>query len=777
MSELSKIGHYKIIKKISEGGMGEVYLAEDLNTGRKVAIKTIRKQIEESNLKERLKKEAIALSKLVHPNIAVLYEFNTENDLDYIAIEYIEGKQLNQVLREGNLEFGEKLKIAIQVTEAIKAAHSIGIVHRDIKPSNIMIKEDGTVKVIDFGIASFYEKGQVKTKYKMGSLGYIAPEVLLRGYVSPKSDIFSLGVLFYKIFTGKHPYPMGNYYDRKMKFKAPPKIEAKIPLKLKLLLYAMMREEPAKRPEISYVLKILKEIKDEKEKDFKTVIKHYLFFKRRILIKIAYFLFVAFFMVISIEKLFFKKNRIFPVVVKTFENKSDDKNLEFLSYGLASEIRKLFSSSKGFRVIPEADVGKNTGEIDEILKHSKTAGAQIVVVGYIKRMGNEKNVIIEAYKIDGEKLLKYEHILSRKTLPVIPSQFFQRLLKKLKFSDVVKERNLSPLAYELYLKAMYDISMMRTGERRYFEIASNLLKKAGEISEFPELYLAWSKLYFYCITSGIEPTGENLRLSRYYVEEGVKKFGSYYPLREWKIYMDLVEKKDIDSFKNGVEELQKGTLNYGIALEVSWNLMLYGNYEEAERMLVFLKRVYPGNIKIDQFVAWNKFLWGKMKEAVDILGEISKKTDSVWVKIFYFRFLTIMGRRKEAEDVLKKITFIPPLKLFEYQFKNYPVKKEDFFDPEVERFALEIPSEDLNFWLAECYSISGNRKKAMMFLKRAFKLNFRPIEFVVGKDPYFMDLKNFKEFRDFVKKEAQKTEILRKKQRNIIKTLFEKYGI
>src|SRR6266568_3910269 len=153
------IGHYKISKRIGAGGMGEVYLASDISAGRKAALKLLPTHLTgDAERLKRFQQEAHAVAALNHPNILTVYEVGADNSIRYIASELIEGETLRERLARGRMELNEAIEIAVQVAGALAAAHSAGIVHRDIKPENIMLRPDGYVKVLDFGIAKLAEQ-------------------------------------------------------------------------------------------------------------------------------------------------------------------------------------------------------------------------------------------------------------------------------------------------------------------------------------------------------------------------------------------------------------------------------------------------------------------------------------------------------------------------------------------------------------------------------------------------------------------------------------------
>jgi serine/threonine protein kinase/Tfp pilus assembly protein PilF len=212
-----KISHYRILKKLGSGGMGEVYLAEDDNLGRTVAIKVLPTEVEMNA--ERLRRfinEARSASAIKHPNVASIYELGEWNGRHFIAMEYIEGETLDSHIRQ-NLSISEILETGIQIADALDAAHSKGIIHRDLKPANIMITPRGQVKILDFGLAKMTESFEqpsetsklqtvTTTGLVMGTVQYMSPEQALGKTIDQRSDIFSLGVVFYQMATGRVPF-------------------------------------------------------------------------------------------------------------------------------------------------------------------------------------------------------------------------------------------------------------------------------------------------------------------------------------------------------------------------------------------------------------------------------------------------------------------------------------------------------------------------------------------------------------------------------------------
>jgi len=204
--------HYKIVEKLGEGGMGVVYLAQDTKLERQVAIKFLPHHIAaNSDERKRFEIEAKAAAALNHPNIATIYAIEEAGDELFLVMEYVEGQELAEKLKTGALAFDEAEKIALQIANGLAAAHEKNIVHRDVKSSNIMITENGTVKIMDFGLAKVGAGIQLtKEQSTLGTAPYMSPEQVRGEEVDDRSDIWSFGVLLYEMLTAHLPFP-GDY--------------------------------------------------------------------------------------------------------------------------------------------------------------------------------------------------------------------------------------------------------------------------------------------------------------------------------------------------------------------------------------------------------------------------------------------------------------------------------------------------------------------------------------------------------------------------------------
>src|SRR5438270_3387609 len=206
-------GHYTILEKIGAGGMGHVYRARDMRLERDVAVKILPPgSLPDPSVRKRFRQEALALSKLNHPNIATVHDFNTQDDVDFIVMEYIPGKTLAAVIGSVGLPEKQLANFSLEVAEGLAAAHEHGILHRALKPSNVLITPDGRVKICDFGLAKLLEplgdsdSTDSHLHSAAGTLTYMAPEQLLGEKLDARTDVYALGELLYEMATGVRPF-------------------------------------------------------------------------------------------------------------------------------------------------------------------------------------------------------------------------------------------------------------------------------------------------------------------------------------------------------------------------------------------------------------------------------------------------------------------------------------------------------------------------------------------------------------------------------------------
>ena len=206
---LQSLGRYQIVSELGRGAMGTVYQGLDATIERPVALKTLNAELPGDimgEVKERFLREARSAGKLNHPNIVTIYEFGEDQGTAFIAMEFLEGKSLQDVIRAGRLPFATIADIVAQIADALDYAHRFGVVHRDIKPANIMLSSHGLAKLTDFGIARIQSSSMTQTGAMLGSPKYMSPEQVLGQQADGRADIFSLGVVLYEMLASKTPF-------------------------------------------------------------------------------------------------------------------------------------------------------------------------------------------------------------------------------------------------------------------------------------------------------------------------------------------------------------------------------------------------------------------------------------------------------------------------------------------------------------------------------------------------------------------------------------------
>jgi serine/threonine protein kinase/tetratricopeptide (TPR) repeat protein len=232
------LGNYRIVEKIGSGGMGEVYRAHDEKLERDVAVKVLPAgMLADEVARKRFRKEALALAKLNHPNVETIYAFTSHEGIDFLVMEFITGTTLSRKLRSGPLSSHEVLKFSMQIAHGLAAAHEQGVAHCDLKPGNVMVKPNGDVKLLDFGLARFFHVSldsntteSLTQTHVAGTLPYMSPEQVRGEGVDFRTDIYATGILLYEMSTGQRPFPQ---------------------LEAPRLIYSILHQEPARPTEIN----------------------------------------------------------------------------------------------------------------------------------------------------------------------------------------------------------------------------------------------------------------------------------------------------------------------------------------------------------------------------------------------------------------------------------------------------------------------------------------------------------------------------------------------
>jgi len=450
LSPGTKLGRYEIHSQLGVGGMGEVYLAEDKKLGRKVALKILPADVAAHHDRMlRFVQEAKAVSALNHPNIITIYEIEQIDSVNFIATEFIDGETLRQRTKGVVLKPGEVLDVSAQIASALAAAHAAGIVHRDIKPENVMLRRDGIVKVLDFGLAKLTERPpselvdteaptSVKTEpgTVIGTALYMSPEQARGLQVDARTDIFSLGVLIYEMIAGRLPFEGSNTNEilaAILSDKEPPplaRFTRQVPAELERIVEKALRKNRDERYQtIKDMLLDLKSLKNRLEFDAEvkrsrppemsgdqttapgtppTVsaqtaqtipgteslaakIKHH----RRSLIIALLGLIVA---VVGLAYLTYSRapaRKIDSIAVLPFTNASSDSNTEYLSDGISEALINSLTELQGLRVIARSTAFHYKGKEVDPQAVGRELNVRAVLMGRVRQIGDTLNIQVD----------------------------------------------------------------------------------------------------------------------------------------------------------------------------------------------------------------------------------------------------------------------------------------------------------------------------------------------------------------------------------------------
>lgn len=413
----TKLSHYRIVSKLGAGGMGEVYLADDIRLARRVALKVLPQSIAgDANRLLRFEREAQAASALNHPNILTVHEFGEEKGLHFLASEYVQGKTLRELISKGGVALQEALDLTIQIASAVRAAHSAGIVHRDIKPENVMIREDGYVKVLDFGLAKITEQAftsgktsepeeatriklQTQAGMVMGTVEYMSPEQVLGKAVDSRTDIFSIGVVLYELLARRRPFTgeTSNHTMVAILDKEPQLISAlgiQIPAELERITFKALTKDADKRYQTA--MELVDDLKAlGKRIEFEAEL------ERSNPPSIPPLATTRIFKTKSSEPIEMSNT----IAVLPFVNMSRDEDGDYFSDGLAEELLNVLSKIRGLRVAARTSAFSFKGKQTTIAEIGRTLKVASVLEGSIRIAGSRVRISVQLVKVsDGYQL-------------------------------------------------------------------------------------------------------------------------------------------------------------------------------------------------------------------------------------------------------------------------------------------------------------------------------------------------------------------------------------
>ncbi len=528
------LGHYRIVEQIGAGGMGVVYRAEDTHLDRSVAIKVLPADaVADPERKRRFAQEARSASALNHANIIHIYDIDTAEGTDFIAMEFVRGKTLDHVIGRDGLDTRQAVKCAVQIADALAAAHSAGIVHRDLKPANIMLTDKGVVKVLDFGLAKLMDRSQdsgfsttraaspvTERGMIVGTVAYMSPEQAEGKPVDARSDIFSFGAVLYEMVTGRRAFAgdstVGTLAAILHQEPAP---NERIPPELDLIIGRCLRKDPNRRSQhMGDVALALQDLGDARNTPVGPVpaappsqdrdlprwrTRRRVWAAAGALVTVAAALLVAW----SIPALRFRLTgasapaRIRSIAVLPLENLSGNPDQEYFVDGMTDAITTELGKVTGFDKVSAWQsmkrYKKTTKPLGEI---ARELDVDALVQGVVLREGNRVRISPKLFRIHPEKLLwanSYDREL-REVLS-LQSEVAQAIAREVGVSLGGRQpgpsaavMSVNPEAYDYYLRGNQDLE--QRSDRAALRISVQLLERATTLD--PGFAQAYAKLAY-----------------------------------------------------------------------------------------------------------------------------------------------------------------------------------------------------------------------------------------------------------------------------------------
>ncbi|MGB7063271.1 MAG: protein kinase [Candidatus Zixiibacteriota bacterium] len=736
------ISHYKILKKIGSGGMGEVYLAQDTKLRRKVALKFLPSEYSsESELRTRFMREAQAAAALNHPNVVTVHEVAEHEGRLYIAMEYVEGESLKDLIVRKELSIGEVLDMALQISEGLAVAHGAQIVHRDVKPQNILMGRDGRVRICDFGLAKAKRDVTLtQTGSTLGTVAYMSPEQARGEEVDHRTDIWALGVVVYEMLTGQMPFK-GEHEQAVMCsiINEDPELltsfRTDIPRYVEQVVSKALEKDQTRR--YQNIQEILQDLKT------------------------------------SPASILTSPQQEESIVVLPFDDISPGKDNEYFSDGLTEEIITDLSKIHTLRVISRTSAMRLKGTGKDVTRIGKELNVRYVLEGSVRKAGN--NLRITAQLIDATT---DSHIWAEKYRGTLEDVFdIQEKVSrsivdalKLKLSPEEDQRIAQrPIdnvhAYECYLRARQEIwRFTEDALERALQYLQNGLDIVGENAL---LYAGMGYVYWQYVNMGIKQED--------YVQKAEECAGKVFELEpespQGHLLLGLIQMVSHGNMQQSVRHLKKVlTVNANDLDALFWLSVLYGIIGKPVPASPFINKaleIDPLNSSSYIIKSMQHYYEGRFDLAIEsaLKGHQMEPENPGSI---YCRALTLASQHR-VEDAISFIdnnvdktsrNFFLRVSIF---LKKALLGENDVSELLTDEF-ITTAKRDFQYssLFADFYALLGHKKEALDWLENAVNRGFINYPFLSEHDPFLENVRSedrFKKLMERVKHEWENFEV------------------
>ncbi|HKY43494.1 MAG TPA: protein kinase [Pyrinomonadaceae bacterium] len=800
----STLGNYKILEKLGEGGQGTVYKAVDSKLGRTVVIKVLPAELtaREANLK-RFEREARLASALDHPNICTIFDLNEINGIHFIVMQYIEGRNVRQLVNGRPLSLESALSIALQTAEALSAAHSRGIIHRDIKAGNVMVTPGGQVKVLDFGLAKLLDEEAARTSgihhteltemgIPYGTATYAAPEQARGDRVDSRADIFSTGVLLYEMLTGTWPFQGQTAIEvRHAVLNEEPAPLAKVrpgrvPVRLQPVLDKALAKDPRNRyQKISHFAEDLRSIIRELGSDSLPGIdetttpvapKH---LKQESPVTRALRWLTGSRSpepspsgsrsrsadsnpMTSLSDRDRKSVAILP-----FKNVGNDREIDFYQFSLADAVITELARVRSLVVRPSSVIVKYQNKTVDAAEAGRDLSVDAILTATFLRAGDRLRVTAQLLDVRTSEILWSERIdADASDIIGVQDTIVQRIVEGLRLElspdekdELARKTTADAAATEEYLRGRDCLAQFiyHTIQREHLDSSIEHFRRAIEID--PNFALAYSALgssYVNRVLKGLGQAGDHEK-----AKNAFRKALALDPrLLEARMHMVFIyltgghkqkARTEVDLLRDEYPN------DPGVQFVRGVVARLDGDYEKALRSFDRMVRLNPGERVLASYNRARIFMYQQQYE--DAIRELDQgaalEPEHPLIKVFRARVLYYKGEVDAAIEVLHQVLQrhpqmdgVRPILAIGLSAQGQHTKANEQLTPKVRQVAEA--DYDISYWLASAYLLQGRQVEALRWLETAISLgneNYKWFESDpnwtdMHEDPRFVELMN-----------------------------------